>query len=80
MLSTIVNLPNRRYTFTRQNYGAYVPDDYSVHIMPEIKAVLLKKGYIFVGIGGDITRDIQINDTNFHNPLKAKSESWRKTL
>ena len=72
MLSTIANLPNRHNIFTHQNYGIYVLDDYSVHIMPEIKAGLLKKGYILVGIGGGVTRDIQINDTDFHSPLKAK--------
>ena len=59
MQSTIANLPNRHNIFTHQNYGIYVLDNYSVHIMPEIKAVLLKKGYIFVGIGGGITGDIQ---------------------
>ena len=71
MLSTIANLPNRHNIFTHQNYGIYVLDDYSVHIMPEIKAALLKKGYIFVGIGAGVTGDIQINDTDFHTPLKA---------
>ena len=40
--------------------------------MPEIKAALLRKGYIFVGIGGGVTGDIQINDTDLHSPLKAK--------
>ena len=39
--------------------------------MPEIKAALLKKGYIFVRTGGGVTGDIQINDTDFHSPLKA---------
>ena len=72
MLSIIANLPNRQNIFTHQNYGICVLDDYSVHIMPEIKAVLLKKGYIFVGIGGGVTGDIQINDTDFHSPIKAK--------
>ena len=64
MLSTIANLPNRHNIFTHQNYGIYVLDDYSVHIMPEITAALLKKSYIFIGIGGGVTGDIQINDTD----------------
>lgn len=64
MLSTTANLPNRHNIFTHENYAVYVLDDYSVHIMPEIRAALLKKGYIFVGIGGGVTGDIQINDTD----------------
>ena len=68
MLSTIANLSNRHNIFTHQNYGIYVLDDYSVHTMPEIKAALLKKAYIFVGIDGGVTGDIQINDTDFHTP------------
>ena len=42
----------------------------SVHLMPEVRQALLKKGYILVIIGGDITGDIQINDTNCHRDLK----------
>ena len=71
MLSTTANLPNRHNIFIHQNYGIYVLDDYSVHSLPEMKAALLKKGYIFVGIGGGVTGDIQINDIDFHSPLKA---------
>ena len=40
--------------------------------MPEVKVALLKRGYILVGIGGDVTGDIQINDTDIHSPLKKK--------
>ena len=40
--------------------------------MPEVKVALLKRGYILVGIGGDVTGDIQINDTDMHSPLKKK--------
>ena len=80
MLSTLGNLPNRQNIFTHQNYGIYVLEDYSVHIMSEINAALLKKGYIFVGIGGGITGDIQINDTDFHSPLKAKYRELEQNL
>ena len=48
--------------------------------MPEIKAALLKKVYIFVGIGGGVTGDIQINDTDFHSPLKAKYRELEQNL
>ena len=40
--------------------------------MPEIKEALLKRGYVPVIIGGGVTGDIQINDTDLHHPLKAK--------
>ena len=47
-------------------------DDYSVHLLPEIRQALLKKGYVLVGIGGGITGDVQINETDMHAPLKSK--------
>ena len=69
MLYTITNLPNRYNIFTPKNYAIYVLDDYSVHIMREIKEALLKRGYVLVIIGGRVTGDIQINDTDLHSPL-----------
>ena len=72
MLATISNLPNRYNMFTQKNFCIYVLDDYSVHIMPEVKEALYKRGYIYVGIGGGVTGDIQINDTDMHAPLKRK--------
>ena len=80
MLATISNLPNRHHIFTMKNYCIYVLDDYSVHIMPEVKAALLKKGYVYVGIGGGITGDIQINDTDIHAPLKRKYRELEQEL
>ena len=49
-------------------------DDYSVHLMPEVRQALLKKGYVRVATGGDITGDIQINDTSCHHNLKKHRE------
>ena len=72
MLSTISNLTNRYNIFTPKNYANYVLDDYSVHIMPEIKEALPKRGYVPAIIGGGVTGDIQINDTNLHSPIKPK--------
>ena len=72
MLAAISNLPNWYNPFTIKNFGIYVLDDYSVHLMPEVKANLLKRGYILVGIGGGVTGDMQINDTDIHSPLKKK--------
>ena len=56
----------------KKDYCIYVLDNYAVHLMPEIRKALLDRGYILVLIGGGITGDIQINDTAFHGPLKAK--------
>ena len=72
MLYTISNLPNRYNIFTPMNYAIYVLDDYSVHIMPEIKEALLKRGYVLVIIGGGVTGDIQINDTDLHSPFAVR--------
>ena len=73
MLGTISNFPNRHHIFTNvfMLYCIYALDEYSVHVMPEVQEALLKKGYVYVGIGGGITGDIQINDTNTHAPFVA---------
>jgi len=64
MLKTISHLPNRFNMFTPQNYANYVLDDYSVHLLPEVKEALLQRGYVYVGIGGGITGDIQVLVSN----------------
>ena len=48
--------------------------------MPEIKEALLKRGYVPVIIGGGVTGDIQINDTDLHSPLKAKYRELEELL
>ena len=48
--------------------------------MPEVKSALLKRGYILVGIGGGVTGDIQINDTDIHSPLKKKYRELEQEL
>lgn len=45
--------------FIPKNYAIYVSDDYSVHIMPNIKEVLLKRNYIAVITDGGVTGDSQ---------------------
>ena len=72
MLGTMSNLPNRHHIFTMKNCCMYGLDDYSVHLMPEVKDALLKKVYVYVGIGGGVTGDIQINDTDIHTLLEKK--------
>ena len=66
--------------FTHKDYAIYALDDYSVHLQPEVKAALLKQGYIYVGIGGGITGDMQISDTDLHAPLKAKYRELETNL
>ena len=78
MLKTIFYLPNRLNMFTPRNCGIYVLDDYSVYLLPEAKEVLLKRGYVYVGIGGVTTGNIQVNlilklllDPLFHLPKRV---------
>ena len=48
--------------------------------MPEIKEALLKRGYILVVIGGRVTDDIQVNDTDVHSLLKVKYRQLKQEL
>ena len=80
MLATISNLPNRHHIFTMKHYCIYVLDDSSVHIMPEVKEALLKRGYVYISIGGGITGDIQINDADIHAPLKRAYQQLEQEL
>ena len=54
----IDKLQNRFNMFTEQSFAIYVLNDYSVHLMPEIRQALFKKGYVLVIISGGITGDI----------------------
>ena len=56
--------------FTEQSFAIYVLDDYSVHLMPEFRQALFKKGQVLIIIGRAITDDIQINDTNCYHDFK----------
>ena len=71
ILGIINSLPNRFNMFTEQGFEIYVLDDYSVHLMPKVRQALFKKGYVLVVIGGGITGDVQINDTDCHHHLKT---------
>ena len=48
--------------------------------MPEFKEALLKRGYVPVILGGGVTGDIQINDTDLHSKLKAKYRKLEHSL
>ena len=80
MLYTISNLPSRYNIFTPKNRTIYVLDNYSVHIMLEIREALIKRGYVPVIIGGGVNGYIQINDTDLHSPLKAKYRKLEQLL
>ena len=66
----IDKLPNRFNIITEQSIAIYVLDDYSVHLMPEVRQALFKRGYVLVIIAGGITGDIEMNETNFHHDFK----------
>ena len=80
MLKTISNLPNKFNIFTPKNYAVYILNDYSVHLMPEVKEAFLKRGYVPIIIGGGVSGDIQINDTDIHRPLKGKYRALEQQL
>ena len=71
ILSRIKQLPNRFNMFTGKGFAIYVLDDYSIHVMPEFRQTLFKKGYILVITAGGINGDIQINDTRCHHHQKS---------
>lgn len=72
MLATIPNHSNKFSMFSHAGFAIYVLDDYSVHLMPEIKGALRKKGYILVIIGEGIIGFVQVNDTHLHKELKKE--------
>ena len=44
LLKSISHYPNRVNMFTPKKYAIYVLDDYSVHLLLEVKEALLKRG------------------------------------
>ena len=80
MLKTVSNVPNKQNIFTPNNYLIYVLDDYSLHLMPEIKDALFKRSYGPGIIGGRVTGDIQINHADLHCQLKQKYMELEQNL
>ena len=66
--------------FSHQNFAIYVLDDYAVHLMPEVRQALWKRGYILVVIGGGITGLVQVNDTHLHRALKMEYRKKESAL
>ena len=58
MPGAISNLLNCHHNFIIKNYSVYVLDNYNVHIMPDVKAALLKEGYVYMAISGWVTWNI----------------------
>ena len=50
ILGMIETLPNRFNMFTEKGFAIYVLDNYSIHLMPEVRQALLKKGLIITNI------------------------------
>ena len=80
ILGMIDKLPKQFNMFTEHSFPIYVLDYYSVHLMPEVRQALFKKGYVLVIIGGGITGDIQISDTNCHRDLKKHYRDLKMKL
>ena len=71
VLKYIENLPTLPVTLTPGRMEIFTLDDYSAHLEPSVKGALFKKGYIPVIIGGGITGDVQVNDADYHHPVKG---------
>ena len=67
-----MNFPNRFNSFWCKDFAIYVPDDYAVHLMPEVRKLLWERGNVLIIIGGGITGYIQENDTHVHRALKRE--------
>ena len=68
MLETISHLPdlsgdNPFNRVTGKGFAIYMLDNYSIHVMPEVKKALLKRLYFPVFIGGGITGHCQVSMT-----------------
>ena len=59
----LASFPQKRVIFTL--------DDYSIHLDPSIKEAMYKNGYLLIIIGGEITGEIQWNDTHYHKRAKG---------
>ena len=66
----ISRLPKIHTAFKPHARDVITLDDYSAHLPQEVQSIILEKGYFLVNIGGGITGDVQVNDTDYHRPLK----------
>ena len=80
LLETIKHLPNRLNIFSHANFAIDVLDDYAVHLMPEVRQALWRRGSILVIIVGGITGFVQVNDTHLHKPLKGEYRMKKSEL
>ena len=55
-------------------------DDYSILLLPETRAALLKSGYVLVVIGGKMIGDIQVNDADIYRLLKPNYRKVEQEL
>ena len=51
-----------------------------MHLIPEVRQALWKRGYILVVIGGGITGFVQVNDTHLHRALKMEYKNKESLL
>ena len=64
-------VPARPSVLFPQKRTIFTLDDYSAHLGPAVKESLSQRGYFLVILPGGKTRDLQVNDTDLHHPLKA---------
>ena len=80
LLETIKHQPNRFNIFSHSNIAIYVLDNYTVHLMPEVRQTLWDRGYILLIIGRGITGFVQVNDTHLHKQLKNECRKKESAL
>ena len=80
LLKFVSTLKSQPVLFRQAQYKIYTLDDYSVHLCPEVKAALYKNGYFLIVMGGGITGDLQVNDTDYHRPLKREYRNLEQEL
>ena len=72
VIEFVNRLPTIHTNFQPHNRDVFTLDDYSAHLPPSVEKALFAKGYFLIVIGGGITGDVQVNDTDYHNPLKKE--------
>ena len=80
IIEFIQRLPTIHTGFAPQSRDVFTFDDYSAHLPPSVEKALFSKGYFNVVIGGGITGDIQVNDTDYHQPLKKEYRQMEMQL
>lgn len=71
MLDLIQTVPAYQNMWNKNDCYIYLLDDYSAHLVDDVKKALRGRGWIQIVFGGGITGDLQVNDTHLHHRLKT---------